>query len=45
MKHVKDEKLQLGKSDWTLGDLPNLILDAMSGIASRKRPKCGAVGL
>ena len=29
MRYIKREKLQLGKTDWLFGDLPNLIAGAM----------------
>ena len=29
MRYIKREKLQLGKTGWILGDLPNLIAGAM----------------
>lgn len=29
MNHIRKEKLQLGKTGWFLGDLPNLVAGAM----------------
>ena len=42
MRYVKQERLQLGQTDWILGDLPNLFAGAMS-VDIYTCPSCGKV--
>ena len=40
MNHIKTENLQLGRTGWLLGDLPNLIAGAME-VDIYSCPDCG----
>lgn len=42
MNHALTENLQLGKTDWLLGDWPNLLAGAMY-VAVYCCPKCGKI--
>lgn len=42
MRYIKREKLQLGKTGWVLGDLPNLIAGAME-VDIYTCPACGKI--
>ena len=40
MRHIMSEKLQLGKTGWILGDLPNLVAGALD-VHVFSCPQCG----
>ena len=40
MRHIMTEKLQLGKTGWILGDLPNLVAGALE-VHIFSCPQCG----
>ena len=40
MRHIMTEKLQLGKTGWLLGDLPNLVAGALE-VHIFSCPECG----
>ena len=42
MRHIMSEKLQLGKTGWILGDLPNLFAGAME-VDIYSCPGCGKI--
>ena len=42
MNHIKKQKLQLGQTDWILGDLPNLFAGAIE-VDIYSCPDCGKI--
>lgn len=42
MGYLRDEKLQLGRMNWLLGDLPNLVAGAME-VSIYLCPNCGKI--